>query len=310
VSFNHAFVSLIMPVWRPNEAWLQEAIESVLAQRSCEFELIVVDDGNPTHVEDLLGWLDDPRVRLVRGAHGGQAKALNLGLREARGSHVRFVDCDDVLQAGSTARLLRLSDGEPDVIAYSTTLSCDEQLRGTRRYESRLEGAISRQCLLGEFEVRHVSMLLPRSVVDRAGEWSLDFRVSADRDFIQRVTEQGRVRGDQTIATFYRRHGQSVQGQADIQAGEEAALEIIARYIKRHPEEAGTPLHKRAIANTLLNRARAYEYVGDYRRALSRAAKAAPYAPRRAARLVAGMARRRLKSLSRGGLRRAGGTPI
>lgn len=294
-----AFVSVIMPVWRPNAGWLRESIESVLAQRDCEFELIVVDDGNLTPVDEQLDWLDDGRVRLLRAEHGGASHARNVGLRAASGSHVRFVDSDDVLQAGSTARLLRLMGQEPDVIGYATTLSCDEQLRGTRRYESRLEGSISSQCLLGEFDVRHVSMLFPRSIIERSGEWSPDFRVSADRDFIQRASEYGRVRGDQTIAAFYRRHGQSMQGQADIGAGEEAALKIIARYIERHPDEAGSPLHKRAIANTLLNRARAYEYVGDYSRALGRAAKAAPYAPRRAVRMVAGIARRRLKALSR-----------
>ncbi|HEX5258783.1 MAG TPA: glycosyltransferase [Sphingomicrobium sp.] len=295
---KHGLVSFIMPVWRPKPDWLRDAIKSVLAQRDCELELIIVDDGNPTPVHDLLGWLDDPRVRLLRAEHGGPSNARNLGIAAAKGSQFRFVDADDVLEAGSTARLQKLIGGADDVIAYGTTLSCDEQLRPiARRYESTLEGDVSQRCLLGEFDVRHFSMLFPRAIVETIGEWSLDFPVSSDRDFIQRATEHGRVRGERAIASYYRRHALSIQGQADIASGEAAALKVIACYIQRHPEKHGSKLHRRAIANTLLNRAKAYEDVGSYAVAFSRLAKAAPYAPRLASRAAAGMMWRRVRCL-------------
>ena len=155
-------VSFIMPVWRPRPDWLRQCVESVLAQRDCEFELIVVDDGNSSPVEGLLDWLEDRRVSVLRGLHGGPSHARNLGLRVATGSQIRFVDADDVLEAGSTARLQKLIGQNSDTIAYGTTLSCDEQLRGlSRRYELTLEGDVSKQFLLGEFDVRHLSMLFP-----------------------------------------------------------------------------------------------------------------------------------------------------
>ena len=296
---KQGLVSFIMPVWRPKPDWLRDAIESVLAQSNCELELIIVDDGNPTPVHDLLGWLDDPRARLLRAGHAGPSHARNLGIAAAKGSQFRFVDADDVLEAGSTARLQKLIGGADDVIAYGTTLSCDDQLRPiARRYESTLEGDVSRRCLLGEFDVRHFSMLFPRAIVETIGEWSLDFPVSSDRDFIQRATEQGRVRGERAVASYYRRHAQSIQGQADIASGEAAALKVIARYIQRHPGEHGSKLHRRAIANTLLNRARAYERVGSHALAFNRLAKAAPYAPGLASGTAAGMMWRRVRRLT------------
>ena len=123
--------------------------------------------------------------------------------------------------------------------------------------------------------------------------------MSADRDFVQRALEHGLVRGEQAIATFYRRNWLSIQGQTDIASGEAAALKVVARYIERHPHEAGTPLHRKAIANILLNRAHAFAHVGMFGSALSRVAKAAAYAPARASRTAAGIAWRRLKLLTK-----------
>ena len=290
-------VSFVMPVWRPRADWLRQSIESVLAQRDCDFELILVDDGNSSPIEGLLDWLEDRRVTVIRSLHGGASHARNVALRVATGSQIRFVDADDVLEEGSTARLQKLIGQSSSTIAYGTTQSCDEQLRGLpRRYESTLEGDVSKQYLLGEFDVRHISMLFPRAIIKRAGEWSTDFPVSADRDFVQRALEHGLVRGEQAIATFYRRHRRSIQGQADIASGETAVLKVIARYIERHPDEARSRLHRMAIANTLLDRARAFAHAGMFGSAFVRAAKAAAYSPARASRTLAGIARRRLFS--------------
>ena len=155
-----------------------------------------------------------------RELHGGASHARNLGLRVATGSQIRFVDADDVLEAGSTARLQKLIGQNSDTIAYGTTLSCDEQLRGlSRRYELTLEGDVSKQFLLGEFDVSHLSMLFPRTVIERTGEWSLDFAVSADRDFVQRALEHGLVRGEQAIATFYRRNRRFDPGASRYRVG-------------------------------------------------------------------------------------------
>ena len=297
MDLKRQLVSFIMPIWRPRADWLRQSIESVLAQRGCEFELIIVDDGNLSPVEGLLGWLEDRRVSILCTPHGGASQARNAGLRVATGSQIRFVDADDVLEAGSTARLQTLIGKSSETIAYGTTLSCDEHLRGlSRRYQSTLEGDVSKQYLLGEFEVRHLSMLFPRAIIECTGEWSSDFAVSADRDFVQRALEHGVVRGEQAIATFYRRHGLSIQGQADIAAGEAAALKVVARYIERHPHEAGSRLHRKAIANIFLDRARAFAHVGMFGSAFGRTLKAAPYAPVRASRTAARIAWRRLNS--------------
>jgi glycosyltransferase involved in cell wall biosynthesis len=153
-----------MPVWQPHHAWLHEAVDSALQQTGVDLELLVVDDGNEVPVARLLADVADPRLRHLRIPHGGVSAARNAGLQVASSMLVRFVDADDVLDPGSTARLRRLATA--DTIAYEDTMVCDEQLRPQRRISSRLSGDVLVPCLLGHFDTRHVSMLFPRAVVD------------------------------------------------------------------------------------------------------------------------------------------------
>src|SRR5512144_754356 len=114
-----------MPVWRPRGDWLHEAVHSALDQCDCDLELIVVDDGNDIAVSDMLADVTDPRLQHLRIAHGGVSAARNAGLSVATGNFVRFIDADDVLEPGSTARLRALAT--PTTIAYEDTVVCNEE---------------------------------------------------------------------------------------------------------------------------------------------------------------------------------------
>ena len=84
-------VSVIMPVWRTREDWLRESIGSVLEERGCDLELIVVDDGSEPPVAELVGDLRDPRLRFLRVEHGGPYAARNAGIADARGAFLRWL---------------------------------------------------------------------------------------------------------------------------------------------------------------------------------------------------------------------------
>src|SRR5262249_22456176 len=143
-------VSLIMSVWRPRPDWLAQAVESALGQRGCHIELVLVDDGCPEPVAGLLSWVRDKRLRTLRIEHGGVSRARNAGIAASRGSRLRFIDCDDVIDLDSTARLLCLMGNNEDVIAYGATILCDAALRPQGKIASRLEGSASIACLLNQ----------------------------------------------------------------------------------------------------------------------------------------------------------------
>jgi glycosyltransferase involved in cell wall biosynthesis len=237
-------VSMIMPVWRPREEWLLEAVRSALAQQRCDLELIVVDDGNREPVAALLADIDDERLRVLRVEHGGECAARNAGTAEARGEVLRHLDADDVYPTDSTARLLALLGDRDDIIAYGATLHCDEELRPRWRMSARTQGEARSACLLGLFPSRMQAMLLPRTVVDKVGLWDEQFRVSQDWDFVLRALDHATVAGTTAVCHLYRRHDEAAT--TDIEAGEAGARRVLKRYFERHPQHRGTRLERRA----------------------------------------------------------------
>lgn len=240
-------VSLVMPVWKPRRDWLLEAVGSALAQRDCELELIVVDDGNPDPLDDLLADVRDPALRLVRAPHGGPSEARNAGVAAARGTLIRFVDSDDVYEPGSTARLARLIGEDDSVIAYGRTVFCDEELRPVWTMACDLEGRVAAEAVLGHFRVRIQSLLFPAAVVRAAGPWDPSFPVCHDLEFIARALEHARVRPDPAVATWYRKHGDSVT--SGFERGDDDIRRVVEGYLERHPERRGTSLERRATAS-------------------------------------------------------------
>jgi glycosyltransferase involved in cell wall biosynthesis len=273
-------VSLVMPVWRPRRDWLLQAVRSALAQRDCELELIVVDDGNAEPLDELLAEVRGPALRLVRVEHGGPSHARNAGVEAARGRLIRFVDADDVYEPGSTARLARLI-GEDSAIAYGRTVFCDEELRPVWTMTTRLEGWIAAEAVLGRFRVRIQSLLFAASVVHAAGPWDPSFPVCEDLEFIARALEHAPVRPDPAVATWYRKHDESAS--ADIARGDDGIARVIERYLDRHPDRRGSAFERRALAARHAVAARARATRGMPGPALRRLGRSLALDPREAA---------------------------
>lgn len=285
-------VTLTMAAWRPDRAWLLEAVRSALDNHGCSIELVVVDDGSPEPVAGLLADIDDPRLRVVRIDHAGTAAARNVGIAHARGRMIRFLDADDVVAPESTHRLASLVGDAEDVIAYGATVVCDEELHPVRTIASQLEGDVVVPCLLGRFDVRHVSMVFPRRVVDQAGPWANGFAVSPDWDFVLRAVEHAAVRADAEPATFYRRHSSSQSRAAGVEEGERDRHRVLDRYFERHPEQRATRFERTVRAAADLDRAAAYAAVGERRLATRRLVRAARSEPVAAAQLGVRLIRR------------------
>jgi len=80
-----------------NRPEITDAINSVLAQEFQDFEYIIIDDGSTDNTEDLVKpFLEDKRLKYVYQNNTGQAKALNNGIKIAKGKYIAFLDSDDL----------------------------------------------------------------------------------------------------------------------------------------------------------------------------------------------------------------------
>ena len=89
-------ISIIIPTYN-RASLLPQAIESVLKQTYLGWELLVVDDGSTDNTEEVLQRYLSSKIRYVKCPHLGlPAIARNVGIREARGEWIAFLDSDDI----------------------------------------------------------------------------------------------------------------------------------------------------------------------------------------------------------------------
>lgn len=81
--------SVIIPT-RNRPHYLVQAVDSVLTQNNVSLELLIVDDGTLA-----LPRFSDPRVKVLNNHQAGPVPARNLGVAEAQGEHIAFLDDDD-----------------------------------------------------------------------------------------------------------------------------------------------------------------------------------------------------------------------
>jgi glycosyltransferase involved in cell wall biosynthesis len=106
-------VSVILPIHN-GEAYLGEAIASVLAQEACDFELLVLDDDSSDRSSRIALAFGDPRLRYSRNpTHLGLFRTLNRGFVEARAPLVRLWAQDDRMVPGSLARFQEFARTHP-----------------------------------------------------------------------------------------------------------------------------------------------------------------------------------------------------
>ena len=91
--------SIVIPVYN-SETYLEECVSSVLAQTVPDFEILLIDDGSPDGSGDLCDLLKkrDNRIRVFHKENGGAASARNLGIDNANGQYILFVDGDDTIE--------------------------------------------------------------------------------------------------------------------------------------------------------------------------------------------------------------------
>lgn len=106
-------ISVIVPVYN-SEMWLRRCVDSILSQTSVNMELLLVDDGSTDKSVMICDEYAaaDSRVRVYHKENGGVSSARNVGLDNARGEWVTFIDSDDFMSPGILDSYLRKGAGD------------------------------------------------------------------------------------------------------------------------------------------------------------------------------------------------------
>ena len=111
--------SVIVPIYNVEE-YLEECVESVLAQTYTDFELILVDDGSPDRCGVICDEyaLKDSRIRVIHKQNGGLSDARNAGLDQATGEYIYFLDSDDSILPDLLDKAVSEMDKGMDMVVF------------------------------------------------------------------------------------------------------------------------------------------------------------------------------------------------
>jgi glycosyltransferase involved in cell wall biosynthesis len=180
-------VSVVIPTYN-RRFQVREAVQSVLAQRSCDFEVIVVDDGSTDGTAEGLADLGRS-LRLLRRAHRGVSAARNAGAACASGDWLAFLDSDDVWLPGKLAAQMAFHAAHPELaVSQTEEIWIRNGVRvNPRRHHAKPSGDIFlpslERCLVSPSAV-----ILRRDLFLASGGFAEDLPVCEDYDLWLRLS--------------------------------------------------------------------------------------------------------------------------
>lgn len=109
-------VTVVLPVFNRRHL-VERAINSVLAQHECNWELLIVDDGSTDGLEHIVlkKVMTDARIRYLKHANRKLAASRNIGIFAALGKYVTFLDSDDEYHSDHLYRRIKYMQENPKV---------------------------------------------------------------------------------------------------------------------------------------------------------------------------------------------------
>jgi glycosyltransferase involved in cell wall biosynthesis len=205
-------ISVLMPAYNC-EAYVLEAVSSMLSQSFADFELLVIDDGSTDSTRKLLDSVHDPRLRLVSNERNiGLIGTLNRGLELATGRYVARMDADDISAPERLEKQVQFLEAHPDVHVLGTMVNLiNEQgkvfgaIAGYPKDADEVHRFLLRECCL-----IHPSVMFRRDTVQAVGGYAASARHAEDYDLWLRLSDRHKIANLSEKLVSYRMHRNQV----------------------------------------------------------------------------------------------------
>jgi hypothetical protein len=184
-------VSIIIPAYNRANL-LPRALDSVKQQIYRPLEIIVVDDGSTDNTADVVGqWKsqnvsDNLRLIYFHKENGGPSSSRNMGLKNASGQYVFFLDSDDCLYKNHVQDGVNvLERDQSDCVIFGFSFTTTGEKRGVYLPPSDLSALES--FLMGYTWGYASCFMSRRDLLRQVGFWNEAIRISEDYEFLGRT---------------------------------------------------------------------------------------------------------------------------
>lgn len=219
-------ISAVIPVFN-GEKFIRDAINSILSQTCSVQEIVVINDGsNDSSVAIAREMSNNSNIPIIifSQSNSGVSAARNLGLIKSRGTHIAFLDVDDIWAPNKIEKQKELYHDDVDSELFTfTDYHVDERIDSKRRFYN-VEGI--KTCLSDKFSrVKFQSAFIDENFVGTASTimfsrelalkingFNIRLNHSEDFDFILRYSQYAEMRAIDEPLVLKRHHGDNLTG--------------------------------------------------------------------------------------------------
>ncbi len=213
-------ISVVIPLYNKEEDILK-TIDSILNQTIQPREIIVVNDGSTdqsAHIVSNKKKQDKRyrRVHLINKINGGSSSARNLGIEIASGTHIAFLDADDVWETHFLEEINTMISLYPHAVAYATAY---QKINSNGKYidpkikkrpntlDTYLLNNYFEICSHGDLPFITSSICIPKSTLHNVGTFPVGEPIGEDQDLWSRLALHGKIAYSPRVLSFYHLDG-------------------------------------------------------------------------------------------------------
>lgn len=209
-------VSVIIPVYN-GERYISETIGSVIAQTEKSWEIIAVNDGSADHSQALLDEFakrNPGLIRVISVNNGGVSRARNIGVSEARGIYIAFLDQDDLwmpqklelqLEQFRADKTLGLSFTNESIVDHNGSVVRENVLAFN---DKKNRGHVFEHLIFENF-IPISSVMIRKDLFTGIGGFDPRYCLAEDYDFLLKAVQIALVDYIDAPLLLYREHGES-----------------------------------------------------------------------------------------------------
>jgi len=184
-------ISVVIPVYN-SEKTIEAALKSIVNQNYDNFEIIIVNDGSIDQSENLIkNFIDKHKaitIKYIFQENKGVSTARNLGLKNATGNLISFLDSDDVWDKNKTAIQLKILQENKSIDLLGTNRD-GAILKNFLGFKINRVTKITSRILLYKNFFMTSSIIFKREIIDEIGYFNENMNHSEDWEYFLRISK-------------------------------------------------------------------------------------------------------------------------
>lgn len=225
-------ISIIIPTFN-HGMYLEQAIKSVIDQTYENWELLIIDNNSTDSTIEILDRIDDPKIRVLRINNNGViATSRNLGIKNAEGSWIAFLDSDDWWEKSKLFTCAKYFSDKTDLL-YHDLWTSNEENQGFHKNiikSRKLKKPIFSDLLINGNTIANSSVVVRKSMLEKVSLICEERKMIGAEDFntwlkIALITQEFK-HIPRTLGT-YRLHSQNISHRNSDLTTREAVEEFL-----------------------------------------------------------------------------------